>query len=78
MNIILKSILVIVIGLIAFGYYLNYDNDGGGEKFIGIGVIVFAFILMPLFIYKRYKGKDMSKYSIDSMMKELEKDKKRR
>ena len=63
MNIFLKILVAIIIGFVAFGYYTNYSNDGEGEKFIGIGVLIFAFILMPLFVYHRYKNKDLSRYT---------------
>lgn len=59
----LRLLLVICLGSIGYGYYLNTDAAGSGEKFIGIGVLVFAFILMPLFIYHRYKNKDLRNYS---------------
>jgi hypothetical protein len=67
MKLIIKLVLLIVIGLVGSGYYINYNNDGGGEKFIGIGVLIFAFVLMPLFIYHRYNGKDLSRYSIRNL-----------
>lgn len=63
MKSLLQIILVIVIGFISYGFYANSDNIGQGEKFIGIGVLIFAFILMPLFIYHRYKNKDLSRYT---------------
>ena len=63
MKILLRLLLVSCLGLIGYGYYLNTDAAGSGEKFIGIGVLVFAFILMPLFIYYRYKNKDLRNYS---------------
>lgn len=78
MQIILRSVLVIVIGLVAFGYYVNFTDEGGGEKFIGIGVLIFAFVLMPLFIFHRYNGKDLSRYSVDNMMKKLNEEKNRK
>ena len=28
-----------------------------GVKLIGFGVLLFAFVIMPLFIYHRYKGR---------------------
>ena len=59
----LKVILLICIVLIAAGTYLNIESSGQGEKLIGIGALIFAFILMPLFIYHRYKNKDLSSYS---------------
>ncbi|MEN8124260.1 MAG: hypothetical protein ABFR32_03950 [Bacteroidota bacterium] len=62
MKLVLKIVFVIVAGLIIYGFYINSANEGQGEKFIGFGVLVFAFILMPLFIYHRYKDKDLSKY----------------
>ena len=72
MKTILKIILVIVIGFVAFGYYMNSNNNGEGEKFIGIGVLLFAFILMPIFIYHRYNGRDLSRYSIRNLFQKEE------
>ena len=63
MKTVLRILLVIVVGFIVFGYALNYLNDGEGEKFIGIGILMLTFILMPLFIYHRYKNKDLSQYT---------------
>jgi uncharacterized membrane protein (DUF485 family) len=60
----LRLILFFAMGLIVYGYYLNSSATGAVEKFIGIGVLVFAFILMPLFIYHRYKNKDLRNYSL--------------
>ena len=72
MKSILRIILVVIVVLVAFGFYTNFNEEGAGEKFIGIGVLVFAFILMPLFIYHRYNGKDLSRYSIDNMFEKKE------
>jgi uncharacterized membrane protein len=72
MKAVLTSILVIVIGFVAYGYYINEENLGEGEKFIGIGVLLFAFILMPLFVYHRYKNKDLRNYSFKDFSKEVE------
>ncbi len=72
MKTILKIILVIVVGFVAFGYYMNSNNNGEGEKYIGIGVVLFAFILIPLFIYHRYNGRDLSRYSIRNLFQKEE------
>lgn len=64
MKIVLRLLLLLVIGLIAYGSYLNIEAQGTGEKFIGVGVLIFAFLLMPLFIYQRYKNKDLRNYSL--------------
>lgn len=63
MKIVLRLLLIAVLILIGFGYYLNLEESGIGEKFIGFGVVLFAFILMPMFIYYRYKEKDLRNYS---------------
>jgi len=60
---VLKIILFLVLGLVGYGLFLNSTESGTGEKFIGIGVLVFAFALMPLFIYHRYRNKDLRNYS---------------
>ena len=73
MKIIIRIVLLTVIVLIAFGIYTNTGSEGEGEKLIGIGVVVFAFVLMPLFIYHRYNGKDLSKYSMRNMFQEEDK-----
>jgi hypothetical protein len=89
MKIVLRIILVFVVGFIAFGFYTNSVSEGDGEKFIGIGVLIFAFFLMPLFIYHRYNGRDLSRYSlknlfehkgekIEDIIKRQEKEKKKR
>lgn len=72
MKTVLTAILLIVIGFVSYGYYINYEELGEGEKFIGIGIMIFAFILMPLFIYHRYKNKDLRNYSFKDFSKELE------
>ena len=72
MKTILKIILIASLGLIVFGFYTNYGKGNGGELFIGSGVALFAFILMPLFIYHRYNGRDLSQYSLDNMLDNIE------
>ena len=59
----LRIILVICLILIGAGSYLNLETSGSGERFVGIGALIFAFVLMPLFIFHRYKNKDLSNYS---------------
>jgi len=76
MKIVIRIVLLIVIVLIAFGIYTNSSSEGEGEKLIGIGVVVFSFVLMPLFIYHRYNGKDLSRYSMRNMFQEEDKNKK--
>lgn len=60
----LKILLFLMVLFIAGGYIYNEVNPGQGDKFIGIGVLILTFALMPLFIYYRYKGKDLSRYRL--------------
>ena len=64
MKIVLRILLFCCLGLIGYGYYLNQGESGNGEIFIGSGALLLAFVLMPLFIYHRYKDKDLRNYSI--------------
>jgi len=57
MKIILKIIFFIIIILIISGYFIENTTDLNGKIYIGIGVLSFAFIFMPLFIYYRYKDR---------------------
>ena len=72
MKTVLTAILLTVIGFVSYGYYINYQELADGEKFIGTGLMIFAFILMPLFISHRYKNKDLRNYSFKDFSKEPE------
>lgn len=72
MKVVLRTLLFICIGLIAYGYYAKTNDLDSGEKFIGGGVLVLAFILMPLFIFHRYKDKDLKNYSFKDFAKKIE------
>lgn len=72
LKIIVYIVFFIVIVTIGTGYYIKSDSVAEGEKIIGIGVLLFAFLLMPLFIYLRYKDKDLSKFRLNQNQKEEE------
>ncbi|NER18980.1 hypothetical protein [Spongiivirga citrea] len=62
---ILRFLLIVIIIGVAVGYYFKNSGDSPtGDKIIGISILALSFILMPLFIYHRYKNKDLSGYSI--------------
>jgi len=63
MKYIIRILLAIVLGLIGIGFYIKQTDIEEGRFYIGIGVVTLAFVLMPLFIYHSYKGKDLSKYT---------------
>lgn len=53
--------------LIAIGtgyYFKNSGDDLTGDRIIGIAVLASAFLLMPLFIYHRSRGKNIQNYML--------------
>ena len=79
MKIVINIVLIIVVGVVAAGYYLKTTDYENADGVIGVGILIMAFILMPLFLIHRYKGKDLNKYvdGIDlNQMEEFQKKKK--
>ena len=72
MKYVISTILIFVLGLLTYGFYIKNSGEGNGEVIIGISVLIVAFILMPLFIYHRYKDKDLSSFKFDNFRKDLE------
>ncbi|MBU2526593.1 MAG: hypothetical protein KKC03_08340 [Bacteroidetes bacterium] len=60
MKIVLRLLLLFVLSSFGYGFYLRSQADPQAEFFIGLSVLVLCLILMPLFIYHRYKDKDLS------------------
>jgi protein-S-isoprenylcysteine O-methyltransferase Ste14 len=54
------TVLIIVTGLVLLQYQFKKANF-----VVGIGVLLFAFVLLPLFLYHRYKGKKLTDYTLD-------------
>jgi len=58
-----------------FGFYVRFTDPKTGEFCIGISIAVLFLIWMPLFIYHRWKNKDVKDYlltkeNIDKMREE--------
>jgi uncharacterized protein YneF (UPF0154 family) len=62
MKMLLKILLVLILAGFIVGYYIKEQGEHMGEIIIGIDVLVVAFVLMPLFLYHRYKNKDLSDF----------------
>ena len=61
-KIILISFITSIIGIF-IGYYFKLENEMLGNRIIGISVIIFVLLFMPLFIYNSWKGKKLSDYT---------------
>lgn len=42
----------------------TFENEATGDVIIGIAVLTSAFILMPIFLYVRWKGKRLKDYTL--------------
>ena len=52
--------------LLVSGLYLKGKGTSDkSEVLIGLSVFALSFLYLPFFLYYRYKGKDLSKYTFD-------------
>lgn len=72
MKYVIIFVLALTLGMLAMGFYLKNADDANGEIVIGLGVLMVAFVLMPLFIYHRYKNKKLSDFTFEKFRKDLE------
>lgn len=50
-------LLLLLLGIAIFANYYEFAEENFHQKIIGLCILTFAFIWMPLFIYYRYKDK---------------------
>tara|TARA_R110002072_G_scaffold260722_9_gene419288 strand:- start:7503 stop:7787 length:285 start_codon:yes stop_codon:yes gene_type:complete len=50
--------------LVLLGFYFKSENLAKGELFIGLGVVCGFLITMPLFLYNRWKDRDVKDYML--------------
>ena len=69
----MKILGVLILIAIGVGFYFRLTGDIlTGDRIIGISVLVSAFILMPVFLYVRWKGKRLKDYTLsDENMKKM-------
>lgn len=61
----LKFLAVAIIAAIGVGFYYRMNEDVIlGDRIIGLAVLASAFILMPIFLYVRWKGKKLEDYTL--------------
>ena len=67
MRIILWICFIILMGGFGTGFYIKIiqENPELGDKIIGLSVLFSSFIFMPLFLYNRWKDKDIKDYVLD-------------
>jgi len=76
MKLVLKIVFIIFILWICIGLFLLKTEHPKAEIVMGLGVFYLSFLLMPIFIYYRYKDGKYKKYQLnDEKLKELMKNK---
>lgn len=58
-------LLILILFGVGYGYYLRINgNTQRGDLFIGISVLVFTFVLLPIFLVHRWLGKRLQDYTL--------------
>lgn len=70
---VMKILLVLILAGVGTGFYYRINDDLIlGDRIIGISVLAFAFILMPIFLAVRWRGKKLEDYTLsDKNMKRM-------
>ena len=70
---VMKILVVLILGGIGAGFYYRINDDFIlGDRIIGLSVLAFAFILMPIFLVVRWRGKKLEDYTLsDKNMKKM-------
>lgn len=77
MKYVISVILILIMSMLVYGFYIKSTGDVNGEIIVGIGVLAIAFVLMPLFIFHRYKDKNMSEFRLDKWFEKLKENEKK-
>ncbi len=65
MNLVIKILAISILIAVGIGFYFRMNNDIIlGDRIIGLAVLASAFVLMPIFLYVRSKGKKLSDYTL--------------
>ncbi|CAM4088843.1 hypothetical protein [Gillisia hiemivivida] len=65
MKLVIKILAISILIAVGIGFYFRMNDDVIlGDRIIGIAVLASAFILMPIFLYVRWKGKKLSDYTL--------------
>lgn len=55
---------ILAVALTSYGFYLQTNDMLTSERYIGLGVVIFFFVWMPLFLYHRWKDKNVKDYML--------------
>ncbi len=77
----LTILFISVLIALGIGFYIKPEDEATGNLIIGLTLMAGFFVLMPLFIYHRWKDRSVKDYMLNKenieKMHEYQKDKKR-
>ena len=50
--------------MILFGFYIKGNNMQYGDLLVGLGIAGGAFVVMPLFLFHRWRKRDVKDYML--------------
>ncbi len=65
MKYLLQLLVLLSVFGISYGFYLRPEDIQKGDLFIGLSLVLLFFITMPIFIYRRSKGKNVKDYMLN-------------
>lgn len=65
MKYVLQILLIAVIISLGVGFFIKSTDEATGQLIIGLSIVVGFFVLMPLFIYHRWKDRDVKDYMLN-------------
>ena len=65
MRLLLYIFFITAAVLASYGFYIGQENLATSQLCIGLGITTLFFIWMPIFVYYRWKGKDVTKYMLN-------------
>lgn len=65
MKIFMRLLVIAILIAVGVGFYFRLNDDTlTGDRIIGIAVLASAFILMPIFLVVRWRGKKLEDYTL--------------
>jgi low affinity Fe/Cu permease len=80
-----KKVFIILAVIVATGFITGFyfkwieEDQLIGNRIVGISVLTSVFILMPIFLYRRWRGKRLQDYTLThEKMKKMQEDNRKR
>ncbi len=64
MKYILQLFILLSFSGILYGLFIKSEYPQEGDLFIGLSLVLLIFITMPIFIYRRWKNRDVKDYML--------------